>query len=387
MPPVKIVYLITELSIGGAQFALLRLLRGLDRRRFQPLVLCLFNGEGRVAQEIRLQDVPVEDLRMTSKWRLDALWRLYRALRREQPALLHTWLFHANFSGRILGRLAGVPLIVSAERTMGMEGRARMWLNRLSTPLADRILCVSPQVASFAAQEIGLPADKLVVIPNGLDCSEFSAAPGRQAARQALGLAEDGLWIGSLGRLEPVKGFDLLLDAFALILVPGFLPEQIALHLRLAIVGDGPERPALQVQAQRLGITDRLVFLGETHQVPLFMAGLDLFALASRHEGMPNALLEAMAAGLPVVSTRAGGALDVVLPDQTGLLVPIEQPGALAQALARLLVDEAFRRRLGEAGRQRVQEHFSIQTTVQRTQWLYEELLATQASLSKRPFP
>jgi sugar transferase (PEP-CTERM/EpsH1 system associated) len=384
MPPARIVHLITELSTGGAQTALLRLLRGLDQQRYQSLVLCLFNGDGRVAQEIRKLDIPVIDLGMPSKWRADALWRLYRALRQAHPDILHTWLFHANLSGRILGRLAGPIRIVCSERTMGMESWLRMRFNQLSAPLADRIICVSPQVRDFAEKKIHLPPARLVTIPNGLDLAEYSNLPSQSQARQLFGLPQEGILIGSVARLDPIKGVDQLLEAFAFLLKTPALQQSLASEIHLAIAGDGPERQALQAQANQLALGQKIHFLGERRQIPEFLAGLDLFILASRHEGMPNVLLEAMAAGLPVVATAVGGTPDVVITEETGLLVPVDQPKMLADAAARLLTDAALIASFGKAGRARVKAHFSIENTIQATENVYEALLQNQISPARR---
>ncbi len=180
---IPIVYLITELNTGGAQKMLLQLLAHLDRQRFSPSVACLYNGEGIVAQEIRALGIRVTDLRMTAKWRGDALWRLYRLLRAERPVILHTHLFHANIPGRVLGRLASVPIIISTEHTMGMEDEWRYRINRLTHRFADRVVCVSQQIAGFIAHRAGIPEAKIVVIPNGIDLKRFQDMPDRQSAR------------------------------------------------------------------------------------------------------------------------------------------------------------------------------------------------------------
>ena len=146
---IPILHFITELSIGGAQMALLRLLERLDRQRFDIQVACLYNGDGVVAEQIKKMGIPVTDLGMSSKLRLDALGRFYGLLRCFRPAILHTWMFHANIPGRILGRAAGVPVIISSERTMGQEGALRRLSNRWTAGLADRIVCVSQNVADL----------------------------------------------------------------------------------------------------------------------------------------------------------------------------------------------------------------------------------------------
>ena len=174
--PVRVGYLITELSVGGAQSALLRLLTGLDRKRFSPAVACLYNGDGEPAEAIRSLGVDVFDARMHRRSELFALWRLDRWLRDVRPVILHTSLFHANLSGRVLARLAGVPVVVCSERTMAMESEWRYRVNRATIGLVTRVTCVSANVLDFCVHHIGLPADRLVVVPNGVELPELPAA-------------------------------------------------------------------------------------------------------------------------------------------------------------------------------------------------------------------
>ena len=369
--PARIIHFITELNVGGAEKTLARLLAHLDRDRFAPTVACLYGGDGSVADGIRALGIPVIDLRMTAKWRWDAFWRLYRLLRREHPTILHTWMFHANVPGRVLGRLAGVPIVISSERTMGMERRWRYWLNRISHPLTDRVVCVSQQVADFVVQEVGIPQHKTVVIPNGIDLRDFEHLPGKQRARAALGLSPDQMLVGTVARLDPVKRLDVLLQAMT------SLPDVCAV-----IVGDGPEREPLETMSERLEIASRVRFAGQRDDVRPWLVAMDVFVLSSDWEGMSNAVLEAMAAGLPVVATAVGGTPEVVVNGVTGLLVPPRDPDTLAQAITRLLRDPDLRLKMGRAGRERVEKYFSVERMVQATEALYEELVGEKMGLA-----
>jgi len=362
--PIKVLNLITELNIGGAEKALARLLAHLDRGRFIPTVACLYGGGGPVADEIRALNVPVIDLGMTAKWRWDAFWRLYRLLRWERPTVLHAWMFHANVPGRVLGRLAGVPVIISGERTMGMESHWRYWLNRITGLLTDCVVCVSQQVADFVVEEVGIPQSKAVVIPNGIDLCDFERLPDKQQVRVELGLSSDQVLVGTVARLDPVKRLDVLLQAM-----------KSLRDVYAVIVGDGPEQARLRALAKRAGLAGRVYFAGQQEDVLPWLAALDVFVLSSDWEGMPNAVLEAMAAGLPVVATAVGGVPEEVVDGVTGLLVPPRDPDALAQAIAHLLRDPDLRRTMGRAGRERVARYFTAERVVQRTQALYEHLL------------
>ena len=371
---IPVLHFITELSTGGAQSALLRLLSNLDRTRFAPSVVCLYNGDGAVAEQIRELGITVTDLGMSGKARLDAFGRLYRFLRKKRPLILHSWMFHANIPARMFGRLARVPIIISSERTMGQEGAGRRRLNRLTAPLADRVICVSERVAEFAAHQIGIARQKLVVVPNGIDLSHFADLPHQAQARASFNLPAEATIVGAIGRPRPVKGYNFLLDAWAQ-LTPTFP------NTHLLFVGDGPDQPALKAQATGLGLNECVTFLGDHLNIPHLLPALDILALPSLHEGMPNVALEAMAASLPVVATAVGGTPEVVVDGKTGILVPSENANALAEGLASLMNDPEHARLLGQTGRQRIESHFNLATTVHRTETLYETLLLERLNL------
>ncbi len=366
---IHILYLITELSTGGAQVALLRLLKGLDRDRFYPTVACLYNGDGAVAQEIRALDTRVFDAGMRHKADLAALLHLYRWIRRVHPAILHTSLFHANLPGRILGRLAGVPIIVCSERTMAMESEWRYRLNRWTIGLVDRAITVSTSVRDFCISHIGLPTDKIALIRNGVELPE-EALSSRQEARAELGLPFNDLVIGTVSRLDPVKGVSFLVKALS----------QID-NVCLAVIGDGPERAALESLANSLGVADQIHWTGHKRDASRLLPAFDLFVQPSLHEGLPNTVLEAMATDLPVVATAVGGTPEAVVDGVTGLLVPPRDPAALAEAITTLLRDPDLQRKMGRAGRERVEKYFSVERMVQQTEALYEELIKKKMRL------
>ena len=368
MHKIKIIYLITELSIGGAQNALTRLLSGLDRASYEPYVACLYNGDGVAAESIRQLGIPVTDLGMKFKRNLGAFFRIYRLLRKVKPDILHTLMFHANIPGRIIGRLTGVPIIISSERTMEMESRFRLWLNQLTAHLADRITCVSQKVADFAIREIKIPQEKIIIIPNGISMDQYSHIRSLSEERISLGLPE-GLLIGTVSRAHPIKGLAILLDAFAMLLI-----DRPQVHL--VLVGSGPQLHELQQQANKLGLEGHVIFLGERRDIPSILAAIDIFVLPSLFEGMPNAVLEAMASGLPVVATSVGGTPEVIMDGVTGLLVPPGNPTALTNAMVRLLEDPGLRSEMGQAAYMRVKQYYTQEQMVQKTELLYQDLMA-----------
>jgi len=366
----QVLYLITELSTGGAQFALLRLLKGLYRERFAPSVACLYNGEGAVAQKIRALGISVTDLGMTAKWRWEAFGRLYNLLRHERPTILHTWMFHANVVGRVIGRLAKVPIIVSSRRNVYIGKRWRELLNRWTAPLDDRVIAVCELARQAEIERARVAPDHVVTIYNGVDVNQFSAMSAQAAARirRGFGIPLDAPLLGAVGRLHPQKDFATLLAAVA----------QVQEHIptvQLLLVGDGELRGDLEAQTRLLGLSEIVTFAGHRADIPEILATLDLFVLPSLWEGMPNAVLEAMAAGLPVVATAVGGTPEVVVDGVTGLLVTPRDPDALANAINRLLSNDDLRRKTGRAGRDRVGQHFSVHEVVRQVETLYETLL------------
>ena len=364
--PVNVLFLITELSMGGAQRALLHLLSGINRERFTPAVACLYNGDGAVAQAIRVLDIPVFDARMHTKTDLRALSRLYRHIHSRRPTILHTSLFHANLSGRITGRLTGVPIIISSERTMAMESEWRYRLNRWTIGMVDRVVAVSKKVGEFCINNIRLPAQKVVVIHNGVEIP-LLPPDTREQARLELGLPQDALVCGAVSRLDPVKGIDVLILAFA---------QVLASHAAyLVIVGEGPERQHLESVAQESGVSDRVIWAGYRADVPQQLPAFDVFVQPSLHEGLPNTVLEAMAAGLPVVATAVGGTPELVVNGKTGLLVPPGDPAALVGAITALLENPEARGSMGQAGRRRVKQRFTVEEMVQKIEQLYEDML------------
>lgn len=370
MQEVKILYLITELEMGGAQQALFRLLSGLDRERFQPVVACLYNGRGEVGRQITQLGIRVIDVRMARKWRWDALWRLNQLIREERPIMLHASMYHANILGRLFGRLNSIPIIIVSRRTQDFGGQWRRWINRFLANWSDRTIVVSEKVRETEIRQTNLPSEKVLTINNGIDIRNFQILhPAlREDIRRDLGIPDNSVVIGSVGRLQKVKGYSKLLSAMQI--VNKSYPE-----VYLVIVGEGDQRKALEQQALLQGLTKNVVFTGLRLDIPKVLMAFDMFALASETEGFPNAILEAMAAGLPVVATDVGGVPELILDKQTGFLVKSGDIRALAQALTSLINDPHLRHQLAKAGQRRIAQHFTIDQTIQKTVSLYDQLL------------
>ena len=366
---INVLYLINALCAGGAEKVVARTVTLLDRKRYDPIVCCLWKS-GPVAEEIERKGVKVICLGARSRLDLTVVPKLFRLLKREEIHIIHSFLFHANMLGRIMGRLAGVPVILSSERTMEMEGKHRLLVNWLTSPLADKIITVSEAVREFASDNIGIAPDKLITIYNGVDLSEFAPNPNREGieeAKRELGIDPSRMVVGTVGHLEEEKGCEYLLRAAAQVSVQDG-------KVTFLLVGDGSQRARLENLAEDLSISSKVLFMGYRNDIPRILSVMDIFVLPSLYEGLPNALLEAMAACRPVVATQAGGVPEVVVEGETGFLIPPRAPGALARAICVLLEDRERAREMGMAGRKRVERLFSVETMVAKTEALYEEL-------------
>lgn len=366
----RIIHFITDLSTGGAENALLRLLTAIDRDLYKPTVVCFNNGNSIIAKEINKLNIPVIDLGMTHKGRIDAFLRLSRFLHDTQPVILHTWLFHANFTGRLVGRLNKVPIIITSRRNINIGGSRRELLMRWTSGMDNKIIAVCKAVRKAEIESSNVPSDKVVTIYNGLDPSPFTSLSDESALeiRNSFGIPDDSLLLGAIGRLHPAKGFNDLITAMTLL-------KTETNSIQLLIVGEGELLNQLKLQVHNNNLSGTIKFTGLRNDIPEILSALDVLVSPSLWEGLPNVVLEAMAAGKPVVATSVGGTPEAVVDGETGLLVPPRNPEALATAILRLLGNSELRTRMGHAGRERVLNHFTIQRMVKRTEQLYQELM------------
>ena len=372
----RIVHVLYRLDTGGMEQIIVALINRTSHR-YRHAVICL---EGFTAFREQIEDPGVTCVALHKKPGKDwgCYLRLWRALKNLKPDLVQTYNIGA-LDAAAIARLAGVRRIVHAERGRDAadprgESRKYRFLRRGLSPWIDRYLAVSRDLENWLTERVGIAPSKVIHIPNGIDVTRFAPAPRQKAARPLLGaFAPPGtLLIGTVGRLDPVKDQLGLLSAFDRL--GDLLPAERD-RLRLAIIGEGRQRPELETQIKRLGLTGRVSLLGNRSDVAALLAEFDIFALSSMAEGMPVTLLEAMAAGLPVVATAVGGVGEVVLPGETGRLVAAGDPHAFAEALAGYVRDTVLRGRHGIAGRHRVESQFSLSAMLSAYTTLYDGLL------------
>lgn len=367
--PIPITLAITDLDVGGAERALVALATGLDRRRWHPSVACL-GSDGALAGPLRAAGIETVCLGVSRRRPLHAIRRLTGAFHRFRPELVQSFLFHANVAGRLAAPMAGRPWVVGGLRVAEHQRRWHLALDRLTTRLSAGEVCVSEGVLRFARDRGGIDPGRLTVIPNGVDPRPFDDAG--PADRAALGVPPDATLALFVGRLDVQKGVPILLRAAAEV-------AKADPRWHLALVGDGPGRDSVTRAVASPGLRGRVHWLGRRDDVPALLKAADLLVLPSLWEGMPNVVLEAMAARRAVVATAVEGTEDLVVPGVTGWLVPPTDPQALAAALVEAASDRDRLGRFGEAGRARVEAHFTPGRVVDAYERLWAGLLGYES--------
>jgi L-malate glycosyltransferase len=366
----RVLHLITRLPVGGAERLIVDIVRHLDRDQFEPMVCCIQDG-GLLGVEVQAAGVPLFCLdRMRSK-RFDV--RLVRELAsllvRERIDVVQSHLYHANLYGRLAGRWAGVPVLATVHNSYTRPKLHRRWLNRLLATKGARVIAVSDDVRRDLVRYDRIPASAIATVNNGVDMSRIRTTLGRNEARERLGIANSAFAIACVARLEEQKGHRYLLDA---------LTNLRDISPRLFLIGEGRLTGDLQAQAARLGVADTVSFLGTRHDIAELLTAMDVYVAPSLWEGLSVALLEAMAAGLPVVATDVGGARKVLGHDEYGLLVPPGDSAALAERIRSLALDSARRAALGRRARQRAQDEFSLDAMIRQLTTLYRAAIAAR---------
>lgn len=331
--------------------------------------------------ELRELGVPVTGLGARNLRDLPAFWRLLRFVREGRFDLIHAHLAYASLWGLPAGRLTGRPVVLTLhvrppdDPLRSREGLRRRLLVAAANRWAHRALAVSGSVRDAWAA-VGLARDRISVVHNGVEVEGTGAGPeAAESIRRELRLPGDAPLVVTVSVLRRGKGLDVLLES-----VPAVLAEHPG--ARFAVVGDGPDRRRLEERAAAARLGEAVVWAGFRRDVPAFLAAADLLVLPSRDDAFPTVLLEALAAGVPVVASRAGGVPEIVEDGRTGLLVPPGEAGALARAVSALLADPAARRALGRAGRRRAEERFSIGTWLARLEAVYGEVLGRPVRLA-----
>lgn len=375
---IRIVYCIDNMDIGGTELNAVRTAERLDSERFELSVVC-FRSEGAVAKRyvaagIAVHSYPITNL--TGARTLREGIRFTRFLRDWDVDVVHCHDCYSNVFGTMWGSLARKPAIIASRRWWYplLAPKLRV-ANIVSNRLADCVVANSPAVAADVCHTERLSSDRVTIIPNFVDEPAFDplSPMERSLLLREIGVPAEALVIGSIARLVQIKDYPTLLRALATL-----LPRWPKLHL--VLVGDGESRRELEALATRLGIRGHVHFAGAKFGDRNLHHLFDISVLCSISEGFPNTLIEAMAAGRPVVATAVGGIVDAVRDGETGLLIPAGQPEQLAAAIQRLLSDPEQRRALGDAGRTRARAEFHAGPVIDAWHSLYENLVARKSA-------
>lgn len=363
-----IAYLMTDVGPGGLQNMVFNLAHRLDPSRFTCTIVSLSQlfPLTRHVETDRVK-IMIFDKKPGNDPRL--MYRLYRYLQHERPHIVQTHNWGTLFEGFLAAKLAGVPVLIHAERGT-IQGRKRnLFFQRALWGAVNQVLSVSEIHRQLLSATVGFPSERIKPISNGVDTDIFQPRSDEKTAiRTKLGFEPERFYIGTVGNLRPVKNHALLLRAC----------KQLCMEqddVRLIIAGTGPLKEPLNELAGQLGIQHKIRLLGARTDIPEVLNALDLFVLPSLSEGMPNAVLEAMACGLPVVATEVGGVSEVVEHGVTGLLVPSEDEEALASRLEELVCSETKRQMLGKNARERALACFSLDKMVRAYEQLYVSLV------------
>ena len=374
---INILHLIATLEVGGAEKQLASLVKRIDRTRYNPTVCCLVKG-GPFEKEFREAGIRYFVLGKQFKFDFTVIFKLISLIRQEKPDILHTWMFTSNSFGRITGIIARVPIIISSEMCIDIwKNRFHFFLDSLLSYFTARIVCVSEGVKEFYREHTFIPHGKLITIYNGVETvGETNIVVEKK--KKEFGLRHENIVITTIGRMAQQKGIKYLLYAVPKVIEN--VPEA-----RFLIVGEGREKEKLENILCNLNIHEYVIMSGLRADVKEILSFTDIFVLPSLFEGLPNVIMEAMAARKPVIATRIHGSDELVVNNETGILVPPRNPGALVDAIINLLNDTERTRRMGIAGRKRVEKYFNVDSMVKKHENLYNELTQKCGRIFKKP--
>jgi glycosyltransferase involved in cell wall biosynthesis len=371
--PRRVFHLLDSLNVGGTETQAVELVLRMPTSGYAITLGCL-HAQGPLLEKLRGSAVRLAEFHpeggLDSPKGLYQLARLTAFLRRERFEVVHTHDLWSNLMGVPAAKLAGVPAIISSRRDLAhfdwYQGKKRAWLRRIQN-LSDAVLANATPIRDALIAEDGFAPEKLRVIHNGVDTLRFQQ--GKRDRERLFPGQRNATLVVLVGNMHSdVKGHPWLIAA---------APAVVAIfpQVRFVFAGDGEMRDQFEKQARDLGLQSHFLFLGRRNDVPDVLASCDIAVLPSRAEGLPNAVLEYMAAGLPAIVSRVGGNAELVQDGVNGLLVPAEDTGALSAALLRLLREPGMARTMAESGQRMAVENYSFDRLIREVDALYTELL------------
>ena len=374
----KILFIIDSLEAGGTQRQLLYLIKNLDKRVFSVVVCNLGLHDEFFVNEYKKINVPLITIPQSGRFKIDlaCFFRLTRLILSVKPVLVETLLFTADCYGRIASKLSNVPLIVSSQRNVDPRAEKRhLFLDRILAKYTTRFIANSLAVRVFLTKECAVGPDRIALIHNGVLLRDAVDETTLSEMRRELGIRDDEHIVGMVARFVPQKDHRLFIE-----IAKKMLEKRRDTHFLL--VGDGRLKPEIEDLVRRSRLEKNIHFLGLVNDAHRYISLMDISVLTSLYEGCSNVILESMAAGRPVVATNVGGNVELVEDGKTGFLVGVKDREAFAEKLLYLIMNPQVARVMGEAGRNKIRESFSIEEMVRKTTLVFQELIGAEAKSS-----
>jgi len=372
---IKICHVVNRLEIGGMENGVINISNKLDRTKFQPLICCL-KGLGPMSHRLK-KDVRLINMRFKEGTGLFSFMKMMALFKSEKPDIVHTHGWGCGSFCSIVGaRLAGVPIVINGEHGHFFLKPHQVFLQRILARLCHQTLAVSESLKSEAEQYLHVNQNRIMVIVNGVDEKKFHGTYDVRLLQRKLlaDISKDKdqhFIIGCVGSLKPAKNQDMLLRA---------LKEIADKKYIVVFIGNGPDRQKLEHNAAQYGISDQVLFLGERHELHELFCVMQVLVIASLKEGLSNVTLEAMASGLPVISTSVAGMTDVVRHGETGYLIALNDVTALKEKIMLLSHNPKLVKTLGTQGRQLISNEYSLKKMIAAYEKLYFDYVIKNGS-------
>ena len=371
MKKIKLLHFIQGLEIGGLEIMVVSLLERIDRSQYRPSICC-YDSLGSLSQGLSEKGIGVHLLKRRPG--IDYLYpfKLARYLRKSKIDILHLHNPTALFYGTLAGKIAGIPCIIYTEHGRDFSSSSKVKIaNRILCRMVDKIVVVAECGKRYLVEHEGVNEKKIIKIYNGIDSKKFGTRQEVTLIRRELGITDDQSLIGIVARLDPIKNHTCLIRAMKIIATR--LPEAV-----LLIIGDGALRSELESLTAKLQLQNHIKFLGARNNIAELLSVMDVFVLSSLSEGLSLTLIEACAAARPIVATDVGGNAEIVEHESNGLLVPSDQPEVMAKAILEILNDKGKSKLMGEMGKKKFEEEFTLDVMVKKYKDLYESCLCAQ---------
>lgn len=370
MSRIKIFYLTTSPQIAGAEKMLYELVTRLDKSKFESVVWVLKSEkDGLLLEHLRKQGIEAHTVDMTSKWQIHKLVHLYKNIKTFKPDILQSYLFFDNIIGRVLGRLAGVPIIVSGQRNVDIQqGVIRKWIDRRTSPLTDYVISNTKAGMNLTIKNLGLAKERVYAISNGVEADKVNSHKLDISHLIGKKIPNDTFIVGSISFMIEQKGLSDLIKAAKEVF-------KTHPHVKFVLIGDGPIKNNLEKSIQDL--KDKIFLVGHKENAADYIPLFDCLVLPSLWEGMPNVVMEAMAQNIPVVATNVGGVPELIEDGKNGFIVKSGDINSLVNGLKKMIrLSPTERQVMGKHGLEHLRTNFTFEKMVSSYENLYTDFYA-----------